>query len=157
MRERVRLTLGTRLDLGVEPERLVAQASFYYFFKTHKRAAANEKNVCCIDREEFLMRMLASALRRNIRDRPFENFKKRLLHAFAGNIASDGRVFILAAYLVDLIDVDDTLLRALDIAVGGLQKFQDDVLDIFTDITRFGQRRRINDREWHAQHPRQRL
>jgi hypothetical protein len=47
----------------------------------------------------------------------------------------------LAADLVDLVDVDDAALRALDIVVGGLQQLQDDVLDILADVAGFGQRR----------------
>src|SRR5437879_4464349 len=112
----------------MKAERLVAQASFYYFFKTHKRAAANEENVCSIDWEELLVRMLAPTLRRNIRDRAFENFQQRLLHAFARHVTSDRRIFVLAANLVDFVDVDNALLRAFDVAVRRLQEFHDDVL-----------------------------
>ena len=36
------------------------------------------------------------------------------------------------------------------VAIGGLQQFQDDVLDIFTDVTGFGERRRIDDCEGHG-------
>ena len=57
---------------------------------------------------EFLVGMLASALRRNIRDRAFENLQKRLLHSFTGDVAGDGGVLVLAADLVDLVDVDDS-------------------------------------------------
>ena len=56
---------------------------------------------------EFLVRMLASALRRNVGDRAFEDLQQRLLHAFAGDVARDRRVLVLAADLVDFVDVDD--------------------------------------------------
>jgi len=32
-----------------------------------------------------------------------------------------------------------------------LQQAYEDVLDIFADVARFGQRGRIGDREWHVQ------
>ena len=36
-------------------------------------------------------------------------------------------------------------------------KFENDVLDVFTDVTRFGERGGVNDRERNAQHARERL
>jgi hypothetical protein len=71
---------------------------------------------------KFLLRMLAPALRRNVGDRAFQNFQKRLLNAFARNVARDRRIVVLAANLIDFVDVDDSLLRALDVAVCRLQK-----------------------------------
>ena len=141
----------------MEAERLVAQPSLDHFFQSDERAAADEKNVGRVDREEFLVRMFASALRRNVGDRAFENLQQRLLHAFTGNVARDRRVLILAANLVDFVDVDDALLRAFDVAVRRLQEFENDVLDVFTDVAGFGQRRGIDDREGNAQHARERL
>ena len=88
---------------------------------------------------------------------PFEDLQERLLHAFTGDVARDRRVLILATNLVDLVDIDDALLRAFDVAVRGLQQFENDVLDVFTDVARFSQRRRIDDRERNAQHARERL
>ncbi len=58
------------------------------------------------------MRMFASALRGNIGNRSFQNLQQRLLHAFAGNIASDRWVLILAPDLIHFVDVDDPRLRA---------------------------------------------
>jgi len=46
------------------------------------------------------------------------------LHAFTGNVSSDGGVFVFAANLVDFINVDDALLCAFDVAVGSLQKLE---------------------------------
>src|SRR6266404_3147493 len=103
------------------------------------------------------MRMLAPALRRHISDRAFQDLQKRLLHAFARHVAGNRRVLILAANLVDLIDVDDALLRAFDVAIRSLQEFQDNVLDVFADITRFGQGSCIDDGKGNAEHARQRL
>ena len=82
-----------------------------------ERAAANEQDVGGIHRGEFLVRMLASALGRNVGDRAFENLQQRLLHAFAGNIAGDGRVLVFPSDLVDFVDVDDAGLGASYVAV----------------------------------------
>ena len=106
---------------------------------------------------EFLMRMLAAALRRNIGDGAFQDLQQRLLHAFARNIAGDGRVLVLAADLVDLIDIDDARLAALHVPIGVLQQPQDDVLDVLADIAGFGQRGGVDNREWNVQDARQRL
>ena len=65
--------------------------------------------------------------------------------------------FRLARNLVDLVDVDDAALRALDIVVGGLQQLQNDVLDVLADVAGFGERRGIGHRERHVEQPRQRL
>ena len=66
--------------------------------------------------------MLAPALRGDVGDGAFEDLEQRLLHAFAGDIASDRRVFVLAADLIDFVDVDDALLALGDIAIGGLKQ-----------------------------------
>src|ERR1051326_949549 len=104
----------------MEPERLVAQATLDHFLETDERAAADEENVGSVDREEFLVRMFATTLRRNIRNSAFEDLQQRLLHTFTGDVARDRRVLILATDLVDFVDVDDALLRALDVAVRSL-------------------------------------
>ena len=101
--------------------------------------------------------MLAAALRRHIGDRAFEDLQQRLLHAFAGDIAGDRGVLVLAADLVDLVDIDDAGLRAGYVAVGGLQQLQDDVLDILAHVAGLGQRGGVDNGERHIQHLGQRL
>src|SRR5437588_13006163 len=105
----------------METQRLVSQAALDNFLQSNKRAATNEENVRRIDGEEFLVRMLAAALRRHVGNRAFQNFQQRLLYSFAGHIAGDRRVFVLTTNLVDLIDIDNALLGALDVAVRRLQ------------------------------------
>ena len=101
--------------------------------------------------------MLAPTLRRNIRNRAFQQLQQRLLHALARDVARDRGVLILAPDLVDLVDVDNAALRPRHIAIGRLQQLQDDVLDILAHIPGLGQRRRVHNRERHIQHLRQRL
>src|SRR5215213_2127043 len=105
----------------MEAQRLVAQAPSDHLFESDKSAPAQEENVGCVNWEKLLVRMLAASLRWNVGDSPFKNLQKRLLHALAGHIARDRRVLILAANLVDLVDVNDALLRAFDVAVRCLQ------------------------------------
>ena len=101
--------------------------------------------------------MLAAALRGNRRLSALEDFQQGLLNALTGDIASDRRVLTLARDLVDLVDVDDAGLGTLDVVVGGLDEFEQDVLDILTDITGLGQRGGVGDGERHVEHLRQRL
>ena len=53
---------------------------------------------------------------------PSRIFSKASLHALTRNVAGDRRVLALARDLVDLVDVDDPGLGALDIVVGGLNQ-----------------------------------
>ena len=122
-----------------------------------ERAAADEEDVRRVDREELLVRVLATALRRHRRDRPLEDLQERLLHALAGHVARDRRVVRLARDLVDLVDVDDPSLRLLDVEVGGLDQLEQDVLDVLADVTRLRQRRRVGDGERDVEDPRERL
>ena len=101
--------------------------------------------------------MLAAALRRHGGDRAFHDLEQGLLHAFARHVAGDGRIVGLAADLVDFVDIDDAALGPLDIVVGGLQQLEDDVLDVFADITGFGQGGGVGHGEGHVQDARQGL
>ena len=91
--------------------------------------------------------MLAAPLRRHVRDRALEDLQQRLLDPFTGDIAGDRGVFVFAADLVDFVDVDDALLRLLDVSTGRLQQLEDDVLDVLAHITGLGQRRGVDDGE----------
>src|SRR6266567_3725031 len=70
-------------------------------------AAAHEQDVGGVDLQEFLLRMLASALRRHRCDGAFHDLEQGLLHALARDVAGDRRVVGFAADLVDLVDIDD--------------------------------------------------
>ena len=125
-----------RLDVGLEAERLLADAPLDRLVEADERAAADEQDVGRVDLEELLVRVLAAALRRHVGDRAFEDLQQRLLDAFARHVARDRRVLVLAADLVDLVDVDDALLALLDVAAGRLQQLEDDVLDVLADVAR---------------------
>src|SRR6185312_6140479 len=122
-----------------------------------KGPAADKKDIGRINLQELLLRVLAPALRRNGGDRAFDQLQQRLLYTLAGDVAGDRGVVRLAGDLVDLVDVDDARLCLLDVVVALLQQLLDDVLDVLTDVARFGERGRIGDRERHVQQARERL
>ena len=117
----------------------------------------DEQDVGGVDLQEFLLRMLAAALRRHRGHGALDELEQRLLHALARHVARDGRVVGLARDLVDLVDVDDAGLRLLDVVVALLQQLLDDVLDVLADVAGLGQRGGIGDGERHIQQARQRL
>src|SRR5438093_1315341 len=125
--------------------------------ETFEGAAAHEKDVRCVDLNEVLVRVLPAALRRDVRDGPLEDLEERLLDALTGDVASDRRVVALPRDLVDLVDVDDAALRAVEIEVGGLDEPEEDVLDILADVSRLREAGRIGDRERYIEDPRERL
>src|SRR5207247_255938 len=91
------------------------------------------------------------------RDRAFHDLEQGLLHALARDVAGDRGVIRLAADLVDLVDIDNAALGALDVIVGGLQQLEDDVLDVLADIPGVGERGRISHGERHVEDARERL
>src|SRR5262249_23972465 len=110
-----------------------------------------------VNRGEFLVRMLAPALGRNVGDGAFQDLEQRLLHAFTTDVAGDGGVFVLAANLVDLVYIDDAGLGAAHVAVGRLQQLEHDVLHVLADVAGFGERGGIDDGERNIEHAGQRL
>ena len=136
---------------------LLADAALDDLLEAAERAAADEQDVGRVDLQELLLRVLAAALRRHVRDRALDDLEQRLLHALARDVARDRRVLALARDLVDLVDVDDAALRALDVVVRVLEQLDDDVLDVLADVAGLGQRRRVGDRERHVEDPRERL
>ena len=136
-------------------ERLLSYAASNNFVEAHECATAYEQDVGGINRGEFLVGVLAAALRRHVGNRALENLEQRLLHAFAGHVASNGWVLILAADLVYLVNIDNASLRATYVALSCLQQLEDDVFDIFADVSGFGESRGVHDGEGNVQHPSQ--
>src|SRR5690606_6773083 len=126
----VGLALGA-LDLGAEADAAgVAAAGLDDLVQAGEGAAADEQDVAGVHLQEFLLRVLAATLRRHAGDGALDQLQQGLLHALAGDITGDGRVLGLARDLVDLVDVDDALLRLLDVVIALLQQLLDDVLDV---------------------------
>ena len=152
-----RSRLRCDLTSALKPERLLARPPLDDLLEPDERAAADEEDVGRVDLEELLVRVLAPPLRRNVGHRALQNLQERLLHPFARHVAGDRGVLVLAADLVDLVDIDDALLALLDIAAGRLQQLEDDVLDVLADVARLGEGRRVDDGEGHRQQLGERL
>ena len=144
-------------DLGVEADALVANAIGDDLVQAHERAAADEQDVGGVDLQELLLRVLAPASGRNTGDGALEDLEQSLLHTLAGDIARDGEVLGLAGDLVDLIHVDDTDLRAVDIAVCRGDELEQDVLNVLAHITGLGEGRGVGDGERDLEYAGQRL
>ena len=149
--------LETDLTSALNPSVFLPIRRSICLSRPDERAAADEQDVRRVDLEELLVRVLAAALGRDVRDGAFQNLEERLLDAFTRDVARDGGVLVLAADLVDLVDVDDALLALLDVAARRLQQLQDDVLDILADVSGLGQRGRVDDREGNGQELGERL
>src|SRR5947208_16673174 len=95
--------------------------------------AANEQDIAGVDLQEFLLRVLAAALRRHRGNRALDELQQRLLHALARDVAGDRGIVRFALGLVDLIDVDDAGLRLLDVVLALLQYLHVDVPVVLAD------------------------
>ena len=126
-------------DLGAEADRCGPPTRRNDFFKPGKGPTADEQNIRRIDLQELLLGMLAPALRRHGSNRPFHDLQKRLLDALARHVAGDRGIVGFARNLVDLVDIHNAALSALDVIVGRLQQLQDDVLDVLADVAGLGQ------------------
>src|SRR3954467_11110762 len=151
------VALVLRGDLRPEPQRLPLLALLDDVLQPAERAAADEEDVGGVYLQELLLRVLPPALGRNVGDGPLDDLQESLLHALAGDVARDRRVLALARDLVDLVDVDDALLRPLDVVVGGLQEVDDDVLHVRADVPGLGQAGGVGDGEGNVEDARQRL
>ena len=103
------------------------------------------------------MRVFSSALGRHARNRSLNDLQKRLLNAFSRYIPGDGHVLALLRDLVDLININDPVLRPLHVVIRSLDQLQEDVLHILAHVARFRQRGRIRNGKGHIDDLRQRL
>ena len=139
------------LDVRAEAEHLLADAVLDDLLDAVKGAAADEEDVGGVDLDELLVGVLAAALRRDGGHGPLQDLEQCLLHALARDVAGDGRVLALAGDLVDLVDVDDALFRALDVVVGVLDELEEDVLHVLAHVARLGQGRGVADGKGHVE------
>ena len=95
--------------------------------------------------------MLAPALRRNAANCAFNNLQKRLLDTLARNVARNRNVVGLRGDFIDFVDVDDTALGELDIAVGVLEQIAYEILNVFTDVAGLSENCRVADGERNAE------
>ena len=144
-------------QFGIKAQAALAHTLSNNVGKTHERTAQNEQDVIRVDMDKLLLRMLASTLRGNRSIGPFDNLQQRLLHTFARNVAGDRKILGLLRNLIDLIDVDNADFGTGNIEIRSRNELQQDILNVFADITRFSQRGSIGNREGHLQRTRKRF
>ena len=81
--------------------------------------------------------MLSSTLRWHIRRCSLDNFEKCLLNTLARNVTSYGTVFALSAYLVYLVNVDNSAFSLFYVKVCRLNKTKKNVFNVLTHISCF--------------------
>ena len=97
------------------------------------------------------MRVFTAALRRNGGDGTLKDLEQRLLHALAGHIARDRNILALSGDLIDLVDINDALLRLLHVVIRGLNELEQDVLHVLAHIAGLGQACGVRHGERHVQ------
>src|SRR5580704_5442400 len=141
----------------MESQRLLADAALDDFFHAYESSAADEQDIRGVHRRKFLVRMLASTLGWNIGNGAFQDLQQRLLHALTRNVPGNGGILVFLGNLIDLVDIDDALLSAGDVPIGGLQQLQNNVFHVFADVAGFGKRGSVDDCEGHIEHARKSL
>ena len=104
---------------ALKPDCLLIHTRLNDLLKSVKcSSSADEQNVRRIDLDQFLLRMLSASLRRRYRcNRSLKDLKQRLLYTLAGYISRDRHVLGLLGDLIDLIDIDDTVLCTLNVVI----------------------------------------
>ncbi len=148
------MLLGLRL--ASKADRLAADTAGDDMLEPDESAPADEQNITRVHLNVLLLRMLAAALGRDVRNGSFEHFQQGLLHAFARDVAGDRNVVSGLADLVDLVDVDNAALGGFQVEIRGMQQLEEDILDVLADIASLGQRRGVADGKGDVENPRQR-
>ena len=86
-----------------------------HFLKSDEGPTTDEEDIGRVNLGELLVRMFSSTLRRNVGNRPFQDFQQCLLNTLSGHITSDGGILIFSANLVYLININDSMLTFLDV------------------------------------------
>src|SRR5450830_16437 len=155
--DRARVLVRLARDVGHEAHALAAHAALDDLLEAGEGAATDEEDVGGVDGEKLLVGVLAPALRRHARHGALEDLEQGLLHALARHVAGDRRVVGLARDLVDLVDVDDAGLGALEVEVGGLDELEQDVLDVLADVPGLGEGGGVGDGERYVEDARKGL
>ena len=113
-------------DLRVKTDRITIQTLLHDLLQSVKRAAADEQKAALeIARLAFERKTGARGLRSIMEDVLMDVMyeipsddniadKKRLLYTLAGHISRNGYVLAFLRDLVDLVNIDDAVLRSLD-------------------------------------------
>ena len=112
------------LNLCTESQRRFCNTAFDCLLDSVKRTAADKEDLGGINLQKFLIWMLSASIWRNICNGSFDDLQQSLLYAFTADISCNRGVFRFSADFVDLINVDDTSLCALDIPICRLNQSQ---------------------------------
>src|SRR5438105_5784958 len=113
-----------RLDLkswAAEAHRFLSDPLLNDFIQSDTGAPANKQDFLGIYLDVFLVRVLATSLRRYVAGTALENLQQCLLHAFSGNVSRDGNVISFSTDFVDFVNIDDADLGPFHIVIGVLQ------------------------------------
>src|ERR1051326_4029631 len=156
--ERILLFLPRLAGVGAgESDLSPAGSRFDNLLEAIEGTAADEQDVLGVDLDILLLRMLPAPLRRYRGDGALENLEQRLLHTFTGDIPRYAGILRLARDFVDLIDVNDAALAFSNVEITRLEQADENVFDILTDVTSFGEGRGVSDREGDVEDARKRL
>jgi hypothetical protein len=127
------------LFFGAEADLSFAEAFADDVFESDEGSAADEEDLGGVHLDVLLFGVFSSALWGDVGDGSFEHLEEGLLDAFAGDVAGDGDVVLGFADLIDFIDVDDSALCGFEVVVGVLEEAEEDVFDVFADVSGFGE------------------
>ena len=156
--EALRRILLLALDLCAEADarRILLEALRYDVLDADEGAADDEEDVLRVDLDRRRFGVLPLAARRELDDRAFEHLEERLLHALVSWIGGDRVVRArLSRDLVELVEVDDAVLRLLDILFRRIVEIADGDLDVCADESRFREARCVRHGERNVQKTRQ--
>ena len=119
-------------------------------------AADDEEDILRINLDRRRFGVLPLAARRELDDGAFEHLEQRLLHALVPGIGGDRVVRArLSRDLVELVEIDDAVLRLLDVLFRRIVEVANGDLDIRADEARFCEARRVRHGKWNVEEARQ--
>ena len=140
MDQRVELLLHLfAAHLCAEPHRDIAlpETLCNRLFNADERTAHDKENVFRIHLDRRCLGMLALSACRELDHAALEHLEQRLLHALMPGVGGDGVVRTgLARDLVELVEVDDAVLRLLHVLVRRIVEIADGDLHICADKAR---------------------
>ena len=138
------LLLALYFRTEADARRIILNALGYDVLDADEGAADDEENVLRIDLDRRRFGVLPLSARRELDDRTFEHLEERLLHALVPGIGGDRVVRArLSRDLVELVEIDDTVFRLLDVLFRRIVEVANGDLYIRADEARFREARRV--------------
>ena len=144
--EAFRRILLLALDFRTEADarRVLLKTLGYDVLDADEGAADDEEDILRIDLDRRRFGVLPLAARRELDDGAFEHLEERLLYALVPGIGGDRVVRSrLSRDLVELVEIDDAVLRLLDVLFRRIVEVANGDLYIRADEARFRKARRV--------------